>query len=138
MIRERVDGSLVDTRVRVPAIAGTVAAEQVRVLQANGIDEFHFYTRNRPDLTYTIAHVLGVRPRFVARWVRCRKRLDDSEIVVANTGAVQPWRHFHSRSASSGAGLSASGPREPSSQPSKSFASRSTTPPLPERLEANA
>jgi len=45
------------------AIAGIVAAGQVRVLQANGIDEFHFYTLNRPELTYTIAHVLGVRPR---------------------------------------------------------------------------
>ena len=27
-----------------------IAAEQVRLLQANGIDEFHFYTLNRPDL----------------------------------------------------------------------------------------
>jgi methylenetetrahydrofolate reductase (NADPH) len=45
------------------AVASIVAAEQVRVLQANGIDEFHFYTLNRPELTYTIAHVLGVRPR---------------------------------------------------------------------------
>jgi len=39
----------------------TVAAEQVRLLQANGVDEFHFYTLNRPDLTFAIAHVLGVR-----------------------------------------------------------------------------
>jgi methylenetetrahydrofolate reductase (NADPH) len=38
-----------------------VAAEQVRLLQANGVDEFHFYTLNRADLTYAIAHVLGVR-----------------------------------------------------------------------------
>ncbi len=38
-----------------------VAAEQVRLLQANGVDEFHFYTLNRPDLTYAIAHILGVR-----------------------------------------------------------------------------
>ena len=38
-----------------------VAAEQVRLLQANGVDEFHFYTLNRPDLTYAIAHVLGAR-----------------------------------------------------------------------------
>ncbi len=38
-----------------------VAAEQVRLLQANGLDEFHFYTLNRADLTYAIAHVLGVR-----------------------------------------------------------------------------
>ncbi|MCC6719350.1 MAG: methylenetetrahydrofolate reductase [NAD(P)H] [Acetobacteraceae bacterium] len=44
-------------------IAAHVAADQVRTLQANGIDEFHFYTLNRPDLTYAIAHILGVRPR---------------------------------------------------------------------------
>jgi methylenetetrahydrofolate reductase (NADPH) len=43
-------------------VATVVAAEQVRVLQANGVDEFHFYTLNRPDLTYAIAHILGVRP----------------------------------------------------------------------------
>jgi methylenetetrahydrofolate reductase (NADPH) len=43
-------------------VAAVVAAEQVRVLQASGIDEFHFYTLNRPDLTYAIAHILGVRP----------------------------------------------------------------------------
>ena len=42
-------------------VAAVVAAEQVRVLQANGIDEFHFYTLNRPDLVYAIAHILGVR-----------------------------------------------------------------------------
>ncbi len=44
-------------------VAAVVAAEQVRQLQANGIDEFHFYTLNRPDLTYAIAHILGVRPK---------------------------------------------------------------------------
>lgn len=43
-------------------IGAFVAAEQVRLLQANGVDEFHFYTLNRPDLTYAIAHILGVRP----------------------------------------------------------------------------
>lgn len=43
-------------------IGVVVAAEQVRLLQANGVDEFHFYTLNRPDLTYSIAHILGVRP----------------------------------------------------------------------------
>jgi methylenetetrahydrofolate reductase (NADPH) len=52
-----------DTRRMVAAV---VAAEQVRVLQASGIDEFHFYTLNRPDLVYAIAHILGVRPRPVA------------------------------------------------------------------------
>ncbi len=47
-------------------VAAVVAAEQVRLLQANGIDEFHFYTLNRPDLVYAIAHILGVRPPFKA------------------------------------------------------------------------
>jgi methylenetetrahydrofolate reductase (NADPH) len=42
-------------------VAAVVAAEQVRLLQANGVDEFHFYTLNRPDLVYAIAHILGVR-----------------------------------------------------------------------------
>ena len=48
-----------DTRRMIGAV---VAAEQVRLLQANGVDEFHFYTLNRPDLTYAIAHLLGARP----------------------------------------------------------------------------
>lgn len=47
-------------------VGAVVAAEQVRLLQANGVDEFHFYTLNRPDLTYAIAHILGVRPHPVA------------------------------------------------------------------------
>jgi methylenetetrahydrofolate reductase (NADPH) len=47
-------------------VAAVVAAEQVRLLQANGVDEFHFYTLNRPDLTYAIAHILGVRPAAMA------------------------------------------------------------------------
>jgi methylenetetrahydrofolate reductase (NADPH) len=44
-------------------VAAVVAAEQVRLLQANGVDEFHFYTLNRADLTYAIAHLLGARPK---------------------------------------------------------------------------
>ncbi len=47
-----------ETRRMIGAIA---AAEQVRLLQANGVDEFHFYTLNRADLTFAIAHLLGVR-----------------------------------------------------------------------------
>jgi methylenetetrahydrofolate reductase (NADPH) len=43
-------------------VAAVVAAEQVRLLQANGIDEFHFYTLNRPELAFAISHILGVRP----------------------------------------------------------------------------
>jgi methylenetetrahydrofolate reductase (NADPH) len=44
-------------------VAAATTAEQVRVLQANGIDEFHFYTLNRPDLVYAIARILGVKPQ---------------------------------------------------------------------------
>ena len=43
-------------------VGAAVAAEQCRLLQARGIDEFHFYTLNRADLTYAISHVLGARP----------------------------------------------------------------------------
>jgi methylenetetrahydrofolate reductase (NADPH) len=51
-------------------IGMVVAAEQVRLLQANGVDEFHFYTLNRPDLTFAIAHVLGVRAAGQSRDLR--------------------------------------------------------------------
>lgn len=54
------DGTDDDQEIR-RVVATVVAAEQVRLLQANGVDEFHFYTLNRPDLTYAIAHILGVR-----------------------------------------------------------------------------
>jgi len=47
-------------------IAAIVAAEQVRLLQANGVDEFHFYTLNRADLSFAIAHLLGVRKQVQA------------------------------------------------------------------------
>jgi methylenetetrahydrofolate reductase (NADPH) len=54
------EGSEDDPELR-RMIAAVQAAEQVRLLQANGVDEFHIYTLNRPDLTYAIAHILGVR-----------------------------------------------------------------------------
>jgi methylenetetrahydrofolate reductase (NADPH) len=44
-------------------VAATVATQQCRVLQANGIDQFHFYTLNRADLAYAICHILGIRPQ---------------------------------------------------------------------------
>ncbi len=43
-------------------VAATVAAEQCRQIHAHGINEFHFYTLNRADLGYAIAHILGLRP----------------------------------------------------------------------------
>jgi methylenetetrahydrofolate reductase (NADPH) len=42
-------------------VATSIAAEQCRRLQANGVNEFHFYTLNRADLIVAICHLLGVR-----------------------------------------------------------------------------
>ncbi len=43
-------------------VAAHVAGEQCRLLEAEGVREFHFYTLNRPDLTRAICWLLGVRP----------------------------------------------------------------------------
>ncbi len=42
-------------------IAASVAIEQVSALQREGVDEFHFYTLNRAELTFAICHALGLR-----------------------------------------------------------------------------
>jgi methylenetetrahydrofolate reductase (NADPH) len=42
-------------------IAASFAIEQVRRLQEHGVQEFHFYTLNRSELTVAICHALGVR-----------------------------------------------------------------------------
>jgi len=47
-------------------IAASLAIEQVRKLQAEGISEFHFYTLNRSELTFAICHALGVRSKQAA------------------------------------------------------------------------
>ena len=47
-------------------IAASVAIEQVRLLQMQGVDEFHFYTLNRSELTFAICHALGVRSQEAA------------------------------------------------------------------------
>lgn len=44
-------------------IAASLAIEQVRNLQQHGVQNFHFYTLNRSELTYAICHALGLRPR---------------------------------------------------------------------------
>jgi methylenetetrahydrofolate reductase (NADPH) len=61
-LHERFDGLDDDAETR-QMIAASVAIEQVRRLQKEGIDEFHFYTLNRSELTYAICHALGVRPQ---------------------------------------------------------------------------
>jgi methylenetetrahydrofolate reductase (NADPH) len=44
-------------------IAANVAIEQVSRLRRHGVNEFHFYTLNRAELTYAICHALGLRPQ---------------------------------------------------------------------------
>ena len=64
-LHERFAGLEDDAETR-QMIAANVAIEQVRRLQAEGVNEFHFYTLNRSELTYAICHALGVRPRQAA------------------------------------------------------------------------
>jgi methylenetetrahydrofolate reductase (NADPH) len=44
-------------------IAATVAGDLCRRLRDEGVEQFHFYTLNRADLTFAICHLLGVRPQ---------------------------------------------------------------------------
>jgi methylenetetrahydrofolate reductase (NADPH) len=64
-LEHRFDGLEEDPDTR-KLIAASVAIEQVQRLQNEGIDEFHFYTLNRSELTFAICHALGVRPQQVA------------------------------------------------------------------------
>ncbi|MEG3145764.1 methylenetetrahydrofolate reductase [NAD(P)H] [Sphingomonas sp. RT2P30] len=48
-------------------VAATIAAELCRRLYAGGVRHFHFYTLNRAELSYAIAHLLGVRGQGLAQ-----------------------------------------------------------------------
>ena len=43
-------------------VAAMIATEQCRALQAESVDQFHFYTLNRADLTLGICRRLGLKP----------------------------------------------------------------------------
>jgi methylenetetrahydrofolate reductase (NADPH) len=43
-------------------VSTAITAEQCRRLAEHGIDEFHFYTLNRADVTRAVCRVLGIRP----------------------------------------------------------------------------
>ncbi len=61
-LEHRFDGLENDPETR-KLIAASVAIEQVQLLRRAGINEFHFYTLNRSELTYAICHAIGVRPQ---------------------------------------------------------------------------
>ena len=60
-LHSRFDGLEDDADTR-RMIAANVAIEQVQRLRRHGVNEFHFYTLNRAELTYAICHALGLRP----------------------------------------------------------------------------
>jgi methylenetetrahydrofolate reductase (NADPH) len=60
-LHRRFDGLEDDPETR-RMIAANVAIEQVQRLREHGVEEFHFYTLNRAELTYAICHALGLRP----------------------------------------------------------------------------
>jgi methylenetetrahydrofolate reductase (NADPH) len=43
-------------------VGASTAIEMVKVLQKEGVKNFHFYTLNRSELSYAICHTLGIRP----------------------------------------------------------------------------
>jgi methylenetetrahydrofolate reductase (NADPH) len=68
-LRRRFDGLDDDPETR-RMIAAHVAIEQVQRLREHGVDEFHFYTLNRAELTYAICHALGLRPQALRQQTR--------------------------------------------------------------------
>lgn len=74
-LRRRFDGLDDDPETR-RMIAAHVAIEQVHRLQEHGIEEFHFYTLNRAELTYAICHAMGLRPR-----VAGQARADQAQVA---------------------------------------------------------
>jgi methylenetetrahydrofolate reductase (NADPH) len=43
-------------------VAASVAADQCTRMRAEGVHQFHFYTLNKPELTYAVCRRLGVKP----------------------------------------------------------------------------
>jgi methylenetetrahydrofolate reductase (NADH) len=65
-LAEKFEGLDDDAETR-KLVAATVAAGQVQKLAKHGVDTFHFYTMNRADLVFAIAHLLGIRPNGAAK-----------------------------------------------------------------------
>lgn len=59
-LAKRFEGIDEDAQTR-RLLSAALALEQVEHLQRHGVNEFHFYTLNRAELTYAICHALGLR-----------------------------------------------------------------------------
>ena len=64
-LQHRFDGLEDDADTR-RLIAASVAIDLANRLRAEGVEEFHFYTLNRAQLTVAICHALGVRSQSAA------------------------------------------------------------------------
>lgn len=65
-LQQRFEGLDDDPETR-RMIAASVAIEQVQDLRRHGVEDFHFYTLNRCELSYAICHSLGLRPAPAAK-----------------------------------------------------------------------
>ncbi|WP_089617761.1 methylenetetrahydrofolate reductase [Escherichia coli] len=43
-------------------VGANIAMDMVKILSREGVQDFHFYTLNRAEMSYAICHTLGVRP----------------------------------------------------------------------------
>ena len=64
-IMERFEGLDEDAETR-QLVSAALAIDQVEHLRRHGVEEYHFYTLNRAEITYAACHALGLRPRFRA------------------------------------------------------------------------
>lgn len=60
-VAQRFEGLDNDPRTHA-LVSSAVAAEQVLDLVERGVEDFHFYTMNRAELSFAICHLIGVRP----------------------------------------------------------------------------
>jgi methylenetetrahydrofolate reductase (NADPH) len=61
-LHERFEGLDDDPETR-QMIAASVAIELAGRLRRHGVEQFHFYTLNRAELTYAICYAIGLRPQ---------------------------------------------------------------------------
>jgi methylenetetrahydrofolate reductase (NADPH) len=60
-LHDKFDGLDEDPETR-QMISANIAIDLVEKLRREGVNEFHFYTLNRAELTYAICYALGLRP----------------------------------------------------------------------------
>lgn len=67
-------------------VAANLAAEQCRELAEHGVNHFHFYTMNRPELTGATCRILGVRPRAAQTATQAETQAATQTATLAGAG----------------------------------------------------